>query len=73
VGFNLGFCLQGHTKWVGDFSTLVDVYKDGNKWNLLGEIRVLSCYLVKLVRTFLQLLVISYCFILFLSKTLGGV
>jgi hypothetical protein len=42
-------------------------------WNLLGEIRVLSCYLVELVRNFLQLLVISSCFILFLSKTLGGV
>jgi hypothetical protein len=23
-------CLQGHTKWVGDFSTIVGVYEDGN-------------------------------------------
>jgi hypothetical protein len=30
VGLDLGLCLQGHTKWVGDFSTLVGVYKDGN-------------------------------------------
>jgi hypothetical protein len=32
VGLDLGLCLQGHTKWVGDFSTFVGVYKDGNKW-----------------------------------------
>jgi hypothetical protein len=31
VGLDLGLCLQGHTKWVGDFSTLVVVYKDGNR------------------------------------------
>jgi hypothetical protein len=23
---DLGLCLQGHTKWVGDFSTIVGVY-----------------------------------------------
>ena len=33
VGLDLGLCLQGHTKWVGDFSTLVGVYKDGKKPN----------------------------------------
>jgi hypothetical protein len=27
----LGLCLQGHTKWVGDFSILEGVYKDGNR------------------------------------------
>jgi hypothetical protein len=31
VGLDLGLCLQRHTKWVGDFSTLVDVYNDGNR------------------------------------------
>jgi hypothetical protein len=31
VGLDLGLCLQGHTKWVGDFSTLLGVYKDDNK------------------------------------------
>jgi hypothetical protein len=31
VGLDLGLCLQGHTKWVGDFSTLTCVYKDGNR------------------------------------------
>jgi hypothetical protein len=30
VGLDLGLCLQGHTKWVGDFSMLIGVYKDGN-------------------------------------------
>jgi hypothetical protein len=30
MGLDLGLCLQGHTKWVGDFSTLVGVYKDDN-------------------------------------------
>jgi hypothetical protein len=30
VGLDLGLCLQGHIKWVGDFSTLVGVYKDDN-------------------------------------------
>jgi hypothetical protein len=30
VGLDLGLCLQGHTKWVGGFSTLVGVYKDDN-------------------------------------------
>jgi hypothetical protein len=30
VALDLGLCLQGHTKWVGDFSMLVGVYKDGN-------------------------------------------
>jgi hypothetical protein len=30
LGLDLGLCLQGHTKWVGDFSTLVGVYKDDN-------------------------------------------
>jgi hypothetical protein len=30
VGLDLGLCLQGHTKWVGDFSTFVGVYKDDN-------------------------------------------
>jgi hypothetical protein len=30
VGLDLGLCLQGHTKWVGDFSTFVGVYKNGN-------------------------------------------
>jgi hypothetical protein len=28
-------CLQGHTKWVGDFSTLVGVYKDDNNYRAL--------------------------------------
>jgi hypothetical protein len=42
-------------------------------WNLLSEIRVLSFYLVKLVRKFLKLLLISSCFILFVSKSLRGV
>ena len=31
MGLDSDLCLQGHTKWVGDFSTLVGVYKDGNK------------------------------------------
>jgi hypothetical protein len=31
MGLDLGLCLQGHTKWVEDFSTLVGVYKDDNK------------------------------------------
>jgi hypothetical protein len=31
VGLDLGLCLQGHIKWVGDFSTLVGVYKDDNR------------------------------------------
>jgi hypothetical protein len=31
MGLDLGLCLQGHTKWVGDFSMLVGVYKDGNR------------------------------------------
>jgi hypothetical protein len=31
MGLDLGLCLQGHTKSVGDFSTLEGVYKDGNK------------------------------------------
>jgi hypothetical protein len=30
MGLDLGLCLQGHTKWVGDFSTIVGVYKDDN-------------------------------------------
>jgi hypothetical protein len=30
VGLDLGLYLQGHTKWVGDLSTLVGVYKEGN-------------------------------------------
>jgi hypothetical protein len=30
VGLDLGLCLQGHTKWIGNFSTFVGVYKDGN-------------------------------------------
>ena len=30
MGLDLGLCLQGHTKWVGDFSMLAGVYKDGN-------------------------------------------
>jgi len=30
VGLDSGLCLQGHTKWVGDFSTFVGVYKDDN-------------------------------------------
>jgi hypothetical protein len=42
VGLDLGLCLQGHNKWVGDFSTLVGVYKDDNKflrdWPPLSEI-----------------------------------
>jgi hypothetical protein len=45
MGLDLGLCLQGHTKWVRDFSTLVGVYKDGNiykysyrygRWNTFG-------------------------------------
>jgi hypothetical protein len=42
-------------------------------WNLLNKARVLSCYHVELVRKFLHLLVFSSCFMLFMSKTLGGV
>jgi hypothetical protein len=30
VGLDSGLCLQGHTKWVGDFSKFVGVYKDSN-------------------------------------------
>jgi hypothetical protein len=31
VGLDSGLCLQGHTMWVGDFSTFVGVYWDDNK------------------------------------------
>jgi hypothetical protein len=34
VGLDLGLCLQGHTKWVGDFSTFVGVYKDGKGYGV---------------------------------------
>jgi hypothetical protein len=34
--FDLGLCLQGHTKWVGDFSTLVGVYKDDDIFGVVA-------------------------------------
>ena len=37
MDLNSGLCLQGHTKWVGDFSTLVGVYKDGNIFGIVVE------------------------------------
>ena len=43
---DLGLCLKGHTKWVGDFSTLVGVYKDGNKL-FLGVMRETTILAVK--------------------------
>jgi hypothetical protein len=39
VGLDLGLCLQGHTKWVGDFSTLVGVYKDDNMEDTFGILK----------------------------------
>jgi hypothetical protein len=30
MGLDSALCLQGHTKWVGDFSMFVGVYKDDN-------------------------------------------
>jgi hypothetical protein len=35
MGLDLGLCLQGHTKWVGDFCMFVGLYKDSN---ILGAI-----------------------------------
>jgi hypothetical protein len=32
VGLDLGLCLKGHTKWVGDFSMIVGVHKDDKKF-----------------------------------------
>jgi hypothetical protein len=42
-------------------------------WKLLCKARVLSCYLVELVRKFMHMLVFSTCFMLHLSKTIGRV
>jgi hypothetical protein len=33
VSLDLGLCLKGHTEWVGDFSTIVGVYKDSNRFH----------------------------------------
>jgi hypothetical protein len=35
MGLDSGLCLQGHSKWVGDFSTFVGVYKDDNMLHML--------------------------------------
>jgi hypothetical protein len=53
VGLDLGLCLQGHTKWVGDFSTLVGVYKDDNRIYQLAHLLMHHCSYVPSLEEYL--------------------